>query len=654
MNMHSRLTISGTYLLIVALGLAISWHIFNTADKIYASTDDLVNRKIPTVRTIEGMRASVSEYERVLYEYYATTDQQQAHLDLEPVIVRFEHNIETLNANLNNTGVISIISDQFARMQMLAVNLDDNLGNRGIDWDLAREQLKQISDYGRTINPSLDKLILRSNADAEAGRKSTLSNNQSMKLSVAGYALFVCIITGLVTFFINRYLVAATQRRRAQEKLQHLALHDTKTGLPNRHHLEQHLNYALEDPQSQFAVALIQLDRLQRVSNSYGYNTVDSLLKETVARIKAVLASENHLDCLYRFDGYTLALVINDGDKKTMGQLGGILKQSFDDPLEINDGPFYQSLSIGFSRYPQNGSDATHLIKNADTALSRMVREGGNGTCAYSLDMYISEQAWIELERELEQALENNELTLFYQPKVESTSLKVTGAEALIRWQKQDHSWVAPDAFIPLAEQTGLILQIGEWVIREACLQAKAWRDAGHHDFVVAINISARQFQHHQFVQGLEQILRETNTPARNIELEITESLIMQDISSVIETLTRIKALGISLAIDDFGTGYSSLSYLSQFPIDKLKIDRSFVQNIENSSDNLAIVRTVIDLAHHLGLCVVAEGVETQAQLGLLQQYGCEEIQGYFISKPLPAEKLHCYLQNSLEQSNVS
>lgn len=259
--------------------------------------------------------------------------------------------------------------------------------------------------------------------------------------------------------------------------------------------------------------------------------------------------------------------------------------------------------------------------------------------------MMQEEQSHIDIERDLEKAIEKDELQLFYQPKIKAANGELAGFEALIRWHKDHETWVRPDQFIPIAEQTGQILQIGHWVILEACQQINRWLGAGLDGFCIAVNISARQFQDHEFISNLAAILDKTKIPPSCLELEITESLIMQDVDGVINTLHAIKKLGIKLSIDDFGTGYSSMSYLTEFPIDKLKIDKSFIDHIEEKEDSRAIVKTIIDLAHHLQLTVVAEGVENKAQLNLLREYGCEEIQGYLISRPVPAKEAEAFVQ---------
>jgi EAL domain-containing protein (putative c-di-GMP-specific phosphodiesterase class I) len=307
----------------------------------------------------------------------------------------------------------------------------------------------------------------------------------------------------------------------------------------------------------------------------------------------------------------------------------------------INDSEFHLSLTIGISHYPSHGQDADALLANADAALTRAKLQG-DGILCYSLDIQQKEQAWIEIERDLRQAIEKQQLQLYFQPKIKAQKHKISGVEALIRWQKDDGQMVSPAQFIPVAEQTGLIITIGDWVLEQGIKQAIQWqKDYSLDDeFTLAINLSAKQFQHPDFIDKLVRLVENHSLKTSTIELEITESLLINDINKSIEIMHQLKVMGFKLSIDDFGTGYSSLSYLKQFPIDKLKIDRAFVMDLEVNQDDKVLAKSIIDLAHNLNLSVVAEGVENQTQLAIIEQLGAEEIQGFYFSKPLKPEDL--------------
>jgi EAL domain-containing protein (putative c-di-GMP-specific phosphodiesterase class I) len=309
-------------------------------------------------------------------------------------------------------------------------------------------------------------------------------------------------------------------------------------------------------------------------------------------------------------------------------------------PCRLEDRDFYVSCSIGYSVYPKDGETDEVLLKNADAAMYYAKEAGRNNFQAYTPDMEVKATERLELGGDLRLALENNEFHLCYQPRVSLNDGRITGVEALIRWQHPKLGLVSPADFIPIAEESGLISPIGEWALRTACAQGKAWMDRGLPPITISVNLSARQFIKKDLIQTIEKILAETGWPPDQLELELTESLIMHNAELFIITLNNLKAMGIKLAIDDFGTGFSSLAYLKRFPIDRLKIDRSFIHDVASDHDSSAIARAVIHLGHSMGLKVLAEGVETSEELEFLRTHDCDELQGYFFSEPLVAENL--------------
>lgn len=443
------------------------------------------------------------------------------------------------------------------------------------------------------------------------------------------------------------YLADITERKQAELRLVRQALQDAVTGLPNRRLFRERLELALNANQAQCAVALIRPDRIKLVLESQGYAASDNLINAMAKRL--LVALNDHHDFaptveLFRFEGATFGLLITHlNDSFELEPLMRRLQAEMLEPLNVEEREFFFTLSIGVALSPDHGMDAETLFKNAEAAVNRIRTEGGNGYRHYSQDLSERSEQWLLLEQGLRRALERNELLLHYQPQVNLQSGEIIGVEALIRWQSPERGMVSPMEFIPLAEETGLIIPIGAWVLRCACTQAKIWLDQGQ-GLVMAVNISARQFQHPGFIDSVEEILFETGLPPQHLELEITESIAMHDAERTTTTLHALRQLGIHLSIDDFGTGFSSLAYLRRFPLSKLKVDQSFVRNLSVNEHDATIAHTVILLGHSLKLTVIAEGVETKEQLDILRRLGCEEMQGYYFSRPVPAADLSALL----------
>lgn len=444
------------------------------------------------------------------------------------------------------------------------------------------------------------------------------------------------------------YLADISERKQAELRLVRQALQDAVTGLPNRRLFRERLEITLGHSHAHCAVALIRPDRIKLVLESQGYAASDNLIGAMAERLMAALGEHPGnappVD-LFRFEGATFGLLINQlADTHEIEPLMHRLQAAMLEPLKVEEREFFFTLSIGVAISPEHGADAETLFKNAEAAVNRIRAEGGNGYRYYTQDLSERTEQWLAMEQGLRRALERNELLLHYQPQVNLTTGEVIGAEALIRWQHAERGMVSPMQFIPLAEETGLILPIGAWVLRTACLQAKTWLDQGN-DLVMAVNISARQFQHPGFIDSVEEILWETGLPAHHLELEITESVAMHDAERTTATLHALREVGIQLSIDDFGTGFSSLAYLRRFPLSKLKVDQSFVRNLSVDEHDATIAHTVILLGHSLKLKVIAEGVETREQIDILRRLGCEEMQGYYFSRPVPAAEISALLK---------
>ena len=469
------------------------------------------------------------------------------------------------------------------------------------------------------------------------------SEHDSWSTQVESYTLAFTLSLFRDLSTCHLYVEDITERTKSQQKLRYQAFHDLLTELPNRRNLEEQAAKLITERQNRtpFALMFLNLDRFDLITASSGYNVGDQLIKTAARHLHSQLsyfnATPNYCQ-LFRFDGTTFSILISDMQAGPPEKLAQYLQNSMEQPLCAAQQNFYLTLSIGFSLFPRDGLKVSTLVKNANAALARIKSAGGHSITSYHPDMHTKEQAWIAIESGLRHAIEKQSLLLYYQPKVLTKNSKLVGVEALIRWRKENGEMISPAEFIPVAEQTGLIVIIGEWVLRQAFAQCYQWSQSTK--VSMAVNLSTRQFQHHDFIRTIAGILQETNVDPTLIEIEITESLLMQNLSKAIETMRKLKAFGFKLSIDDFGTGYSSLNYLHQFPLDKLKIDRSFIANLSDSQSAQAIVRSIISLAHNLELTTVAEGVETQQQLEFLQQLGCEEIQGYYFSKPRPAVEI--------------
>lgn len=448
-----------------------------------------------------------------------------------------------------------------------------------------------------------------------------------------------------LAFAVKELHLEIHERKIAEERVKHMALHDALTGLPNRILLEERLDNALLQAQqdwSKLAVLFIDLDRFKHINDSLGHHEGDQLLIEVSSRLHDVVASS---DTVARLGGDEFVIVLgqvssSDDVKCVIDKI----QQGCQVPVNLALQEVYVTPSIGIALYPDDGTTAIQLMKNADAAMYHAKELGRNRAQFFNqgLDEFVQER--LTLETALQQALQEQQFELYYQPQVDVTTNQIIGAEALIRWNHPSKGVIPPDAFIPLAEETGLIVEIGKWVLECACQQLAQWNDQGFSDFVVSVNLSALQVQQREFVAEVTNTIKRHNVDPKHIDLELTESMIMRNAKETISALDQLHKLGIQISVDDFGTGYSSLSYLKRFPLDKLKIDRSFVQDITADSDDAMICRTIISMAHNLNLKVIAEGVETQDQLWLLQSYGCELYQGYLYSRPVPASELTQHL----------
>jgi diguanylate cyclase (GGDEF)-like protein len=454
---------------------------------------------------------------------------------------------------------------------------------------------------------------------------------------------FLVLSTTLVLSVLDARMASRTARmadslQQANADLKHMVLHDSLTQLPNRLLLEDRIGQAISARRragGHSAVLFVDLDRFKNINDSLGHFVGDELLRAVADRLRAAVRAD---DTASRLGGDEFVVLLRDLERPNDAlAVGRKIVEFISTPVTIHGHDLSVTPSVGIAIFPDHGATPQALITNADAAMYHVKKGGRNGVQVFDPQMSTFFPDRLALENDLRKALERRELELHYQPKVDVSSGITTGMEALVRWRHPERGLIMPNDFIPLAEETGLIIPMGQWILREACRQNKAWQDQGLRHLRVAVNISGVQMRHDGLVDTVAQALRETGLDPKYLEIEITESVVMQNASAALVMLDQLSHMGIHLAVDDFGTGYSSLSYLKRFPLDTLKIDSSFIRDLSSEKNDAVIVQAIIALAHSLKLQVVAEGVEHEAQLGFLQSFGSDQYQGYLHSRPLPA-----------------
>lgn len=443
-------------------------------------------------------------------------------------------------------------------------------------------------------------------------------------------------------------MIDVTERRRHEVELLHQASHDALNGLPNRmllmDRIQQGIAQARRDGGSLFLL-FVDLDHFKLINDSQGHHAGDRLLLEVATRLRHCIREQ---DTVARLGGDEFVVLLTEQHDEA--EILGVLQRLLEEvarPWVDGEAEYRIGCSIGISCFPRDGEDAETLLRCADTAMYQAKESGRHTFHFYTPELNRSVSDRLALASSLHRALERRELRVHYQPRLDLTSGRIIGAEALVRWQHPEQGLIPPDRFIPVAEETGLIVPIGRGVLVEACRQNKAWQTAGLPTLCVSVNLSPIQFRRADLVQEVADILALSGLKPEHLELDVTESFVMHDAERIDATMRELKRLGVAISVDDFGTGYSSLSYLKRFPVDRLKVDRSFVRDIHQDPDDAAIVRAIITLGHALGLKVVAEGVETLEHQAFLKRHGCDEVQGYLYSRPVSADEFEALLRKA-------
>jgi diguanylate cyclase (GGDEF)-like protein len=437
-----------------------------------------------------------------------------------------------------------------------------------------------------------------------------------------------------------------TERKQAEQTINHLAYHDPLTGLPNRALFRDRLNTALARARRHrevVTVMFLDLDRFKLVNDTLGHAVGDSLLQSVASQLKQLLRDE---DTIARIGGDEFTILLPGLDMEFVLPVVDRILECVKAPRSLGGREMRVTTSIGICQFPEDGDDAETLMRNADIAMYRAKEQGRDGYTLYNASLDPAAEGRLALESDLRAAIEREEFVLFYQPLINVSDGQVVALEALVRWQHPERGLVLPGEFIPIAEETGLILPLGEWVLKTACRQVKAWQDAGVPVVPVAVNFSGYRFHYSNPGATIARILSEIGLDPKYLHLEITEGVVLQDIERTVEILAELRGMGIQVSIDDFGTGYSSLSYLKRLPADSVKIDRSFVSGLATDANDAAIATAIIAMSHSIGLKVIAEGVETEEQLAFLRQRRCDEFQGFLRARPMPSVDVEALLAN--------
>ncbi len=593
-------------------------------------------RKIPVELRLVLVWDDAGAFEGILGVGRDISQQRRAEKDLRMAATVFEHSTSAILIT-DPAGYIVQANDAFSRVSGYAVSqVLDQLPMMLMVEDQQQAHmgyvLKQLHQRGSWEGEIWLKRRDGEHYPAWVGITAVLDDEGDL-------ASYVCFFSDI------------SERKASEQRIHRLAYYDALTHLPNRTLFQDRLHTALQHAERQHAwvvLMFLDLDRFKPINDSLGHAAGDRMLKDMASRLLECVAED---DTVARMGGDEFTLLLQPGASQQAALTRAIhvaeqILASLVKPFVLEGREFFVTASIGIALSPQDGNELSQLMKNADTAMYHAKERGKNNFQFYQADMNASALERLELESDLRHALEQQEFTLYYQPQFSGDGKRLTGAEALLRWRHPRRGLVPPGDFIPVLEELGLVVEVGEWVIKEACQQLREWHQARVRVPKVSVNISARQFSDGQLGMRIANILQETGLSPACLELELTESILMREVSEAMQILDGLKRLGLSIAVDDFGTGYSSLNYLKQFPIDVLKIDRTFVDGLPSGEQDAQIARAIIAMAHSLNLAVIAEGVETYEQLEFLREHGCDEVQGYLFGRPMPASRFEAQFSN--------
>jgi diguanylate cyclase (GGDEF)-like protein len=632
---RSRRVIYIMLLLVIAASLALSAVMEKTTSTIRRNETPLLTVIVPQLRALGDFESALLRYQLAFDKRYTESITPDRFQFLERLgRSELDSTLGQLRPSLGDGPELGVLRDGYLRIVGRAPAFAHQVDT---DPQAARGALIAMNEDVKQLRGRIDAIELR--AQAALHDNGTLASRSIASITVLIHAF---VVLAVLTCLFLLYHVRA--RVRVEDELQHLAGHDPLTGLPHRRAFEARLATL---PAGPHAVVLGTIDRFSRIIGGFGHAFGDRVMVGLAARLRA--AAERSGGEVFRLDGANFAILYRTGcDSSAFDQALAGLRADVCSPYDCEGHEIFTTLSLGAASYPLHGHTPQALLRHADAALQAARKAGGDSLITYGPELTAQTGERLDMEALLRHAIERDELELHYQPQQRLRDGCLVGFEALLRWRRMGQL-ISPAEFIPMAEESGLIVPIGQWVLEAACRQAAAWhRDTGA-PVTVAINISPRQFAAPGFLAHLQGVLAATGVAPSAIELEITESVMVENAELAITLLHQLRALGLTLAIDDFGTGYSSLAYLSRFPIHKLKIDQSFVRNMHMVSEQSTIVQATISLGHSLGLTVIAEGVETDLQRSMLAAWRCDEIQGYCYGRPMPPDSARRFIEGSVQ-----
>jgi diguanylate cyclase (GGDEF)-like protein len=627
---------------LIAYGTTVSLRDATRAVEDGLRVDELLRRANAAVADSEAGQRSYIISQKKEYLEYSRDALKLAHGGLNEIRSLVGADPDELKTIGSLQSSIAERTAEFDATLELLLNGDRAAALRAISTEASRRNLESAYELFDQIKVQQSELFTQRTRQLQ---ESSYFSLVTQNIATVFGLLFLC----LIYYLVSREM---TMRRQTEEKLRIVATHDPLTALPNRTLLHERLSHALAKAQRhgrKLAALFIGLDRFKNINDTLGHEVGDALLQTAARRLYDCL---RETDTMARQGGDEFVVLMDElGDLEPVSRVAQRILDAVAKPFVLEGRELHIGASIGISVYPD---DDRTLLRNADIAMHRAKAQGGNGYQFYSaqLDNHSAER--LALESGLRRALERDEFTLHYQPKVNLVSGLISGMEALLRWQHPELGWVSPTRFIPIAEETGLIVPIGAWVLKTACAQNREWQRRGVRQVPVAVNLSPRQFAAERLLDDIKSALVDSGLAPTDLELEITESMVMNNPDQAIDVLRQVKALGVRVAIDDFGIGYSSLAYLKRFPIDTVKVDRSFVEDIPADENSMAIAQAVIAMAHSLRLKVVAEGVESEGQLSFLRGEGCDDIQGHYFCEARAASFISGMMRKTLPPSSTA